>query len=441
MKMAEKHKQRLKDIKEAVEQSQQYFADNVKRYHDFMRFVFKTSMTNQEENTLRDLGKPTIEFNILEAYISRLRGEFSKQQPSLKVRAADGIPLSMLNQDFTETLNVVEAHLRAIFFDAANDKLEYNVYSDLLAGGFSVMEVYTDYVSEMSFEQNIYVDRVFDPTLTGFDPLARESHKGDGKYCFQLYPKTKSQFEEEYGSELTERMSFTRNLGGFGWSYKSEYEDIVLICDYYEKVRKKEKIVKLSNGYTATVKQYEKFIERWEAEGNIAQPPIPVGEPRWTFIEQIVRYRLCENEILDYKMTDYKQLPLIFVDGNSVNLTESSTSQQMTRPYVYHAKGIQRLKNFAGQQLGNEVENTTQNRWIVSYESIPTDPVHQNSYKDPQKADVLVYNHFYKDNPDITLLSYGNPGWKHFWNCNCEWSYAVKFSIHAVYRWIYQGAK
>jgi hypothetical protein len=29
--------------------------------------------------------------------------------------------------------------------------------------------------------------------------------------------------------------------------------------------------------------------------------------------------------------------------------------------------------------------------------------VHQNSYKDPQKADVLVYNHFYKDNPDITL--------------------------------------
>jgi hypothetical protein len=400
--IAKKYKERLKDIKEAVEQSQQYFQDNVNRYHDFMRFVFKSSMTNDEEATLRDLGKPTIEFNILEAYISRLRGEFSKQQPSLTVRAADGVPLSMLTKDFIETIDVIEAHLRAIFFDASNDKLEYNVYSDLLAGGFSVMEVYTDYVSEMSFEQNIYVDRVFDPTLTGFDPLARESHKGDGKYCFQLYPKTRKQFEEEYGKELTEKMSFTRNLAGFGWSYKNDKEDIILVCDYYEKIRKKEKILKLSNGHTVTQKEYDRFIDAWEKEGIIAQPPIPVGEPRWTFIEQIVRYRLCESEVIDYKVTNYKQLPLVFVDGNSVNLTQNEASYQMTRPYVYHAKGIQRLKNFAGQSLGNEIENTVQNKWIVAIESIPVE--YTNAYTNVQKSDALIYNHFLDtNNPTVTL--------------------------------------
>lgn len=399
--LAKIHTERLDDLKKKVEQSYLYFEDNIKRYHEFKKFVFKSSMTQDEVGALQEIGKPTIEFNILEAFISRLRGEFAKQQPSLTVRAADGVPLSMLTPDFNLTIEVVEAHLRAIFFDGANDKLEYNVYSDLLAGGFSVMRVFTEYVNEMSFEQNISVERVFDPTLTGFDPLARDSHKGDGRFCFELYPMTKEEFEDEFGKEAAKEMKFTRNLSGFGWSYENENEKIILVCDLYEKQKKQEKIVKLSNGHVVTEKEYKKFIEAWDASGNLEQPPLPVGKPRKTTIETIVRYRFCENKILDYKPTNYKHLPLVFVDGNSVQLTESQQSYQMTRPYVYHAKGIQRLKNFAGQSLANELENTIQHKWVVAVESIPTD--YTEAYTNVQKADTLVYNHFLDNNPEITL--------------------------------------
>ena len=304
--VSKEHQQRLSEIKENVEQSYQYFQENYKRFHEFVKFVFKTSLSDQDLNTLRSLGKPTIEFNILESFVSRLRGEFAKQQPSLRVRAADGVPVSSLNDEFQQTIDVIEAHLRAIFFDAGNDKLEYNIYSDLLAGGFSVLEVYTDYINEMSMEQNIYVDRVFDPTLCGFDPLARESHKGDGKYCFQLYPRTKEQFVDEYGKDKAERMRYSKNLGGFGWSYRDESEEIVLVCDYYEKKQRKAKIVKLSNGQTMEAKEYEDLLQAWGDEVRLEQPPVIVRE-RKTTIETIVRYRLCENEVLDYKETNYKQ--------------------------------------------------------------------------------------------------------------------------------------
>lgn len=400
--IAQKHKDRLCELKENVENWNEYFQDNFRRYHEFKRFVFKTSLTNSEIDMLQDLGRPTIEFNILEAYISRLRGEFAKQQPNLTVRAADGLPISMLSKDFIAQINVVEAHLRAIFFDASNDKLEYNLFSDLLAGGFSVAEVYTDYVSEMSFEQNIYVDRVFDPTLCGFDPLARESHKGDGRFCFQLYPKSREEFEQEFGKEITDQMKFTRNLSGFGWSYKNEKEDIVLVCDYYEKVKRKERILKLSNGHVVTKKEYDEFLVQWEEAGMIKQPPIPVGEPRTTYVTRIARYRFCENRVLDHIITNYRQLPLVFFDGNSVQLTEGETSSQMTRPYVYHAKGIQQLKNYAGQSLGNELENLVQHKFIVALESIPTE--YQEAYQDVQKADTLIYNHFLNTKqPEVTL--------------------------------------
>lgn len=400
--VAKKYSERLVDLKETVEEAQEYFRENVDRFNEFINFVFNTSMNQQEVAALMTTGRPTIEFNILEAYISRLRGEFAKQQPAISVRAADGVPLSYLTPQFTETLKVIEGHLGAIFSESSNDMLAYNVYTDLLAGGFSCVKVYTDYINEMSFEQKICVERVFDPTLCFFDPLARDSHKGDGRYCGEISPMTRDAFEEQYGKDATSKMTFTRSLSGFNWSFKNESEDIILVCDFYEKKRKREKIVKLSNGHAVTEKAYKKFIKQWEDEGYIEQPPIPVGEPRITTIETICRYRFCESKVLEYVETDFKHLPIVFVDGNSVNITRGGSSAQMTRPYVYHAKGLQKLKNYSGQSLANEIENTIQHKFIVPIESIPED--YQTAYQNVQKADTLVYNHFLDArNPDIQL--------------------------------------
>lgn len=399
--IAKEHKDRLKDIKLNIEQAYGYFRPNYDRYNEYVKFVFETSMTPEDEITLRDLGKPTLEFNILESFVSRLRGEFAKQQPSLSVRAADGIPINMLTDEFNKTIDVIEAHLRAIFFDASNDKLEYNIYSDLLAGGFSVLEVYTDYVNEMSFEQNIYVDRVFNPTMCGFDPLARESHKGDGQFCFQINPKTKKQFKKEFPKTNIDSMRYSKTIDGFGWSYRDARDEIILVCDYYEKKRKKETIVKLTNGQSMQKKEYNKLVSQWEEMGELEQPPLVVNE-RPTWVEEIVRYRLCENEIIDYAPTNYKHLPLVFVDGNSAWITDGDNQNQMTRPYVYHAKGIQRLKNFAGQTLASELENLVQHKFVVAKESIPDD--YLEAYNDVQKASTLIYNHFLDRNaPEVTL--------------------------------------
>lgn len=398
--LAKVYMDRLDELKKIAEQAQQYFDPNVKRYEKFMKFVFKSSLSDDEASTLASTGKPTIEFNILEACISRLRGEFAKQEPGLTVRAADGVPLTMLTPEFIETLDIIEAHLKAVLFDGSNDMLEYNIYSDLMAGGFSVARVYTEYVNEKSFEQNIYLEKVFDPTLTFFDPLARESHKGDGRFCGELYPMTVDRFEEEFSADALAEMKFTKNLSGFDWSFKNEQEKIVLVCDFYEKKKKKDTIYKLSNGHTVTKKEYDKLLEEWEKQGIIEQPPIIISQRRTSF-ETICRYRFCESKVLDYIETDYKYLPLVFFDGNSVIIKEGGASTQMTRPYVYHAEGIQKLKNFAGQSLANELENTIQHKFVASIEGVPPD--YMDAYKNVQEADVLLYNAFYEGNPQIPL--------------------------------------
>ena len=397
--IAKRHESQLEKIKESVEQSYTYFRPNYQRYHEFKRFVYKSTLTEDDIAVLRTLDRPQVEFNMMEAYISRLRGEFSRMEPGFVVRAQDGFE----NID-PSLISILEAHFRAILNDSDNDGFSYDVYTDLLVGGFSVVEVYTDYLNEMSMDQRICVNRVFDPTLCGFDPLARTSHKGDGNYCFQLFPKEAEDVEREYGSSALKGLKYARSFSGFNWSYRAARKDIVLLCDYYKKEYKREKITKLSNGRVVTLKNYEKLAEMWHESGFIEQPPIPIGKSRETTIEEIVRYRFSGAELIERPIpTNYKMLPLIFFDGNSAVLRDNNdaTAEQMTRPYIYNVKDAQRLKNYAGQSLANELENTVQHKMIAAVESIPED--YLDAYIDVQKPSTYMYNAFYEGDPNTPL--------------------------------------
>lgn len=392
----------LHQLKECVRISHDTSLTNFTRYHEFMKFVFDTAISSDDLEKLSNLKKPQIEFNILEAMVNRLMGEFAKQEPEPHISAADGVTTDQLTPEFIKTIEVLESHLREIFYSTANDQVGIKWFKDILGGGFSVGEIYTDYCDELSFDQTIHVKRVYDPTMCGFDPLARESHKGDGEYCFQLYPKTREEFEREYGKEVTANMKFSRVVSKFSWSYQQLNQDVVLICDFYRKKKKKKRIVKLTNGHVIVKEHYEKLKALWDAHGFIEQVP-QILEARWTELETIERIIFVENKILEKTDTNYRYLPLVFFDGNSVEIKDSDTgaTKQMTKPFAYQAKGIQRLKNFAGQTTAQEIENMVQHKFLVAVESIPEE--YKDAYKDVQLASTLVYNAFHKSNPEQPL--------------------------------------
>jgi hypothetical protein len=402
MEIAKEHQNMLKDLKKMVEVSYEYFHKNAERFNEFMRFVFETSLTNVDITKLQAVQKPQIEFNVLEAIINNRRGEFSLQEPSIVVHASDGVPLEVFTPEYIQMIDVLESYVRETISGSSNGGFGNKIMKDLLAGGYSVAEIYTDYINEMSMDQQIIVKRVFDPTLTFFDPLARETHKGDGAYCGQLYPITRESFIEEFGKQPAEEMKFSRGLSGFNWSYNNTNQDIILMCDLWMKKRKKTKIVKISSGHVVTKKHYEELLEEWNQREFIEQAPI-ILEERTTFLEDIVRYRFCETKVFEHVKTNYKYLPLVFFDGNSADIKDADNGAacQMTRPYVYQAKGIQKLKNFAGQTVAAEIENMVQHKFIVPIEAIPDK--YEEAYRNVQQADVLMYNSFNKGDVNVPL--------------------------------------
>lgn len=382
----------LKSLKGNVEKAYSYFKKNCDRFHEFQKFVYQTSMTDDDISLLKTLNKPQLEFNILNAYISRLCGEFSKQEPSISVMPDNGVEVNPM------VLEVIEGHMRHILFNSSKGNTQYRAYKNSLSGGFDVFKVYTEYAHENSFDQVICFDTVYEPTLCGFDPMARLPDKSDGSFCFEMFPMARDEFERLYPNVSLDEVRFTRSIEGFSWAYVSQKEEIVIVCDYYKKKKVKKVIVKLADGQVMTKKEYEEKIADWNG---IEQPPAIVSE-RETDVQIICRYRFMDSDVLEYVETDFKYLPLVFVDGDSVMIREGSgsTFQQFTRPYVYHAKGIQRLKNFAGQTLANELENMVQHKFKVAKEALPQEQDYLGAYENVQQANVLVYNAYMDGDPD-----------------------------------------
>jgi len=236
--------------------------------------------------------------------------------------------------------------------------------------------------------------------------MSMREDKADAEYCFEIFPKRKEDLVREFPDvdlKGVKSASASPSIGKFQWSYNLNDDEVFLVADYYEKKRTKKTIILLSDGQVMTSSDYAKFLENWEMEGRIEQAPIPVGKPRTTEVTKIIRYKLMGNEILDREETDYRNLPLIFVDGNSILQKKNGTGvvRQMTRPYVYNAKGVQKMKNFTLQTLCNDIENMGPAKMIVAKDAIP--PQYLDAYVNPQSAIVYIYNAFKNDDINVPL--------------------------------------
>jgi len=109
------------------------------------------------------------------------------------------------------------------------------------------------------------------------------------------------------------------------------------------------------------------------------------------------------TQILEEEETDLKSFPYVFIDGNShmVKNPDNSSAQFMTVPYVYDAVGAQKLKNYSGQSWAYGLMKQIQSPFMASVDSLRGQDA--EPWRNPQDANVLFYNAFKDDNPDVPL--------------------------------------
>lgn len=378
-------KERIAQYRKNIDSAYINFKDNNDRFHLFQEFAFRSAITNEEQDALRAVMRPIIEFNLVNAPLSRLCGEFSKQEPSIFVGARNGAQVDPAQ------IEVVEGIIRNILYEAQKHNAQYNVYRDALSGGFSCWKVYTEYESEMSMDQVIRLARCYEPTFVFFDPNAREVTKSDAEWYAEICPIPIPEFKAKNPGVDIEMLKTNRG-DNFQWYYSIGGEDVIVECHYYKKKRTKKTIIKLSNGDVIPEEDYKEYVEKWESSGKIEVPPVKVGKSRETIISNFCCYRMTGCNILEETETSFKEPNYIFVDGDSVVLKNGTATylRQFTKPYIYHARGLQKLINVAGQTITNDIETMTMHKFMIAEEALPSSEEDLEALRNPQIASVLV---------------------------------------------------
>lgn len=388
-------------IKENIEDSYKFFNPSYKMFNDFRCFLYKSTLNATDRALLTAVKKPQLEFNTLQAYVSRLLGEFADQVPGIEVGAKDE---EKVTPEDIRNIDTIDGHIRHIITSGSDYSRDIAIYDDMLSGGFSVAEIRTDYSSHMSFSQDLVYEKCQDPTLCGFDPMATNSTKSDGDYCFKCFPMKKEKFLKDYPGIRIEDIKYSDGYNGFQWALTGNNQEFVVVVDYYEKKKKKVKIVELANGKVLRKKQYQSYLSQWNQQ-DIAEVPSVIINERMTTIDTICRYRLIQNKILEYVETDFDYLPLVFFPGNThrIKNPDSLEIEEISPPYIKNARDSLRLKNFAGQTWANEIENLVQHKVRVSKEALPDDDDDLEAYRNFQQAAVMVYKGFLDSDPNVPL--------------------------------------
>lgn len=382
---------RVGSIRKNVEDAEDYFSNNKKRFSEDKSFAFKTTVTTEDRNSLNMSKYPVLDINVIEPYLSRYCGNFYKQSPEIEVRSED------LNVN-PDQIDLIEGITRAIFYGSNYKHIAPQVVKDQLCG-FSVWEVDVDYKDESSFDKVISLKYV-DPLMCGFDPMATGVSKEDARYYYKLHPKTKDELKEEYPNidfDQINNIPLNMNAGGsFNWKRKVNNRDIYYIADYYEKKYKKRLYYQISDPENPRV---TKAISKKEYDNLYPNPDDPLNpeilNKKKKMITSIVRYKIVGNQLLEEpEKIDGKHNRLIFVDGNSVNLD----NQQYTRSYFYNVKDSQRIKNRCLSNSIYEMMTLRKSDIFIAEESLPESKDAINAYKDVDRAKgALTYKAFKKD--------------------------------------------
>ncbi len=343
-----------------------YFNENITRGKDDLNFVIRDQWTAVERSEFTRLFKPAMTFNKLYDVTKKVVGEQRKNKPDLIVRSLTG----KATQD---QINLRSDLVRTISYQSQNDLIYQTAFKNALMMGFGAFQIQMEYESPRSFNQVIRYDMINDPVRTIFDPTALKPHKGDGNFCARYYVFSRDEFFATY-PYVTNPVSYVDPymLLDFQWQTR----DTITVADYFVKEWFPLFIYRLSNGMVVDENQWkemqkdfkvqQQIVKGSEVESIIERDMPTITGKRQTQDYRIMHYRMIRNQIIEFSEWPSKQLPIIFVDGDSTWLE----GRQYTKSFIHEARDAQKCVNYFGSEIAAEVKNRRREQWLGTPDNI-----------------------------------------------------------------------
>src|ERR1700689_3551363 len=308
----------LKKCNEDLNTWNSYFNENITRGKDDVNFTYRDQWTAVERSEFTRLFKPCMTFNKLKDKTRKVLGEQRRNKPNLMVRSLTG----EANQ---EQINLRQDLVRTISYQSQNGLVYQIGARSALTLGLGAFQVMLDYETPKSFNQIPKYVAINDPTMCAWDPTAVKPHKGDGNWCSRRCIYTREEFFATWPF-VTNAVSYIDPymLLDFQWTTR----DTITVCDYFRKEWYPTIVYKLSNGRTVFDTEWDeiekkialqlKITNNAEVRRIIESEAPKVVSKRQSQDYNIRHYRLIRDQIIDFVDWPSRQLPIPFIDGDSV---------------------------------------------------------------------------------------------------------------------------
>jgi hypothetical protein len=323
-------------------------ADSTNRAEALMdvKFAAGDQWPVEIQNSRNLESRPCLTINKIDSYIRQVTNQQRMQRPRIKVHPVNNLADYKIAQ-------VIEGITRHIEVNSNADTAYDTAFDYAVRMGWGYWRINTKYVSETSFDQEIYIDTIDNPFTVYFDPNSILPDGSDAERCLITTVMDKKIFRENYPGADDGANFQQRSTGDDTASWLTK-EDI-RVAEYFYIERERAKLYLLSDG-TSGFADSDNFFARVEASG------LTVVDERDSFRKAVKWMKCTAMEILEEKTWAGKYIPVVPCYGAQVIIDDKRKKYGLVR----FAKDPQRMYNFWRTSMTESVALAPKAKWLLA---------------------------------------------------------------------------
>lgn len=306
----------------------------------------------------RGLDRPQLTINETNTYIKKVTNQQRQQRPRGKAQPVDNFADKKVAKVITGLGRHIEVNSDADYaYDTAFD------FAATIGWGYWRMR--TDFISEDSFNQDIFVDVIDNPFTVYFDPNSKLPDGSDAEKGLVTDMIRKSVFKKQYPD--ADESGFTDRGAGDSdpnWNTKEE----IRLAEYFYIERQKAKLVMLTDGTVLWDDQLP-AIQRL-----MMQAGIGIKGDRDSFKRTVKWCKQTQGEILEEKTLPGRWIPIVPVYWTNVVID----TRRLRAGMVKDAMDPARMNNFWKTAITESMALAPKAKWLIAEGQ---DEGHENEFK------------------------------------------------------------
>lgn len=287
---------------------------------------------------LRELeDKPVLTINKTQQHNLQIINDAKQNKPGIKISPVGDEASFESAQVYGDIVRHIEyiSSAETIYDDATTSQVEE---------GIGYWRVVTDYISDDSFDQEIYIRRIKDPRSVYLDPNINEVDGSDATFGFVFEDVDKDLFDTKYPDFIDIASPVSLDNSADTWLTKS----VVRVAEYYRKSQKEDKLCAFVNPVTGEQevirhsKMNPELKKLWMLVKNA--PNMEMGEwrVRKVVTDDIEWFKIAGDQIIDRGPWLGKYIPIVRVVGTETVIDGIYDRKGHTRGL----KDAQRIYNY-----------------------------------------------------------------------------------------------